>query len=390
MRKNKLSIKKILSVEYNVAHDIITPSVYKYFTDLGYEVDFLLAETESKKRWDFFVRIDDNIKTITANYDEMNKILTSKDIKEYDFIIFNTSFSFMEDFKYPNIPILEAVYKSTGKYPDSKWGFLTIPPHVSGFFGADSNLLKGGKYSDMYVINHVGYNGLPLLAANYFGDVKVTPKSDKNIFLATGNIAPHQKNHKLLITAADKLDKEGLSNFKIIINGSGEKLDIPQHLIKYFEFVGDNKPDKLFEIIEKSDFIAALLDSSVEWQRNQYGHGTCSCALMYSLGFSKPLLIEDYFTVNYGLNNDNSIIYEGQNLYTAMKKAILMSKENYSELQNQVKAHSDYLSEKTLKDMKNLLIKAKRDYYPNKIRKFLRQYSFIRNLGKVIKNVLNK
>ena len=384
------SKSKILSVEYNIAHDIIRPSIYKYFTDLGYQVDFLLAETENKKRWDFFIRINDEIKTIKTSYEEMNKILTSDYIKKYDFIIFNTSFSFMSDFKYTNISILEAIYQSVGKYPEPKWGFLTIPPHVKGFFSTDSNLLKDGKYSDMYVVNHVGYNGLPLLAANYFGDVKITPKSDENIFLATGNIAPHQKNHKLLITAADKLDKEKLNNFKIIINGVGENLDIPRHLTKYFEFAGDNKPDKLFEIIEKSDFITALLDSSVEWQKNQYGHGTCSCALMYSLGFSKPLLIEDYFTANYGLNNDNSIIYEGQNLYTAMKKAILMSKENYSELQNQVKAYSDYLSEKTLKDMKNLLIKAKRYYYPDKIRKFLRQYSFIRDLGKAVKNVFNK
>ncbi|MBQ3834892.1 MAG: hypothetical protein II816_05190, partial [Elusimicrobia bacterium] len=381
------NIKKILSVEYNIAHDIIRPSIYKHFKELGYDVEFLLAESNTKKRWNFFTRINDEIKTTTVTYDEMDRILTSNKIREFDFIIFNTSFSFMPDFKNINMPIIESIYKNTGKIPNPKYGFLTIPPHVSGYFKGDKRLLKNNKYNGMYVLNHVGYRNLPMLSANWFGKVNITSKSKENIFLATGNIAPHQKNHKLLITAVDKLVKDGITNFKIVINGVGEKLEIPENLKKYFNFLGENKPDKLFEIIESCDFITALLDSSVAWQKEQYGHGTCSCVLMYSLGFIKPLIIEDYFACNYGLDKKNSLIYKGQNLYFAMKRAILLSSNEYQEIQKALKEYSDKCTIQTLKDLKKTLEISKVNSRFDKFNVF--KSMFLKKIKKLFKQILN-
>ncbi len=77
----------------------------------------------------------------------------------------------------------------------------------------------------------------------------------------------------------------------------------------------------MFKIIEDCDFITALLDSNNEWQKNQYGHGTCSTGFMYSLGFAKPYIIEDYFLKSFNIDEDTVIAYKGQDLYSAMKKS---------------------------------------------------------------------
>lgn len=346
--------KRILSVEYNIAHDVIRPSIWKHFKEIGYDVDFLLAETPEKKRWNFFERVNENINTKVASYEEITQYLISKDVSNYDFIIFNTSFSFMDDYPIKDENILETIYKLTGKYPPVKYGYLTIPPHASGYVKNDKCVLKNYKLNNTYILNHVGYGGIPMLCANYFGETQITSKSKNNIFLATGNISG-QKNHNLLIDAALKLDQENITNFKIIINGVGTQLEIPQNLKKYFEFVGDNKPNKLFQLIEEADFITALLDSSIEWQRQQYGHGTCSCALMHSLAFGKPLLIEDYFVKNYKLNDNNCLTYQKQDLYSAMKRAIQLKENEYLEIQQNILSDSNNRTLQTLQELPKYL-----------------------------------
>ncbi len=173
-RQNK---KKILSVEYNIGHDIIRPSIYKYFSDLGYEVDFLLAEFDDKKRWNFFERINHtNERTVTGSYLFIDAVLSGDNIKEYDFILFNTSFIFMEDHINSGMNCLDSLLKNTKKIPQPKYGFLHIPPHLSQSTPeAEDALIQSQFLNGIPVLSHLGYRGLPMLSAHYFGNVNIKP-----------------------------------------------------------------------------------------------------------------------------------------------------------------------------------------------------------------------
>ncbi|MDR1523395.1 MAG: hypothetical protein LBS29_05555 [Endomicrobium sp.] len=55
------------------------------------------------------------------------------------------------------------------------------------------------------------------------------------------------------------------------------------------------------------------------------------------MGFVKPCLINEKFAKEYGFNSGNSIIYNENNLYNAMKEAIFMRMEQYLDMQEKLK-----------------------------------------------------
>lgn len=353
-RKNT---RKVLSVEVNRGHDVIRPSIFQYFSALGYEVDFLLAEFEGNVRWNFFERFEClNPRTVTGSYLFIDAVLSMDIINDYDFILLNTHHVCSQNHMHTNRNCLDSLFLNTGMIPRPKHGFLSIPPHPSLFnLEAEEALVKTQQLDGIPVLSHLGYRGLPMLSSHHFGQVNITTKTAENKFLATGNIQPHQKNHNMLIDAAERLLGEGIKNFKIIVNGSHGVLNIPHKLRSSIEVIGDNKPAKLFKLIEECDFITALLDSTNEWQRNQYGHGTCSVAFMYSLGFAKPYLIEDYFLTSLGIDQRAAISYSNNNLYSAMKRAILLNEAEYKQIQANILTEAQQRSQRSLDDIQQLL-----------------------------------
>ena len=61
-------------------------------------------------------------------------------------------------------------------------------------------------------------------------------------------------------------------------------------------------------------------------------------------GFIKPCLINSYFADIYGMNNENSFIYN-DSLYFAMRDAIKISNKEYKKKQYNMKKLSDKIYE---------------------------------------------
>lgn len=352
--KNRGDKKKILSVEVGKGHDIIRPSIYKYFTDLGYEVDFLLYGDKPENRWNFFLKVPNpKYRVLVGNEAFLLAALSLPIMQEYDYIMFNTNFVYTID-RFDTDWDYKALLRKM-RVPDRcKHGYLTIPPHPGYYKNTDTN---------MSYFTSLESNNAPLLSISYFGNVDITPKSDKTIFLITGNINTDQKNHDMIIDAANTLRKEGFNNFELWINGEAMKeLNLTEDSAEYIKYLGENKPETLIPILEKADYIIAGFDSKNDWQKRVYSSGTCSAAFMYALGFGKIYICEDIFAKPYGLNDENSIIYKHDNLIEALKQAINLSKEDYSVMQKNLLNEAKRREEKSLSDIKIVLEKAAKTY----------------------------
>lgn len=350
-RKNN---KKILSVEVGYGHDVIRPSLYKYFRGLGYEVDFLLCGNKPEDRWNFFHRIKDyKARELIGNEAFIAAVLSLPVMEEYDYIFLNSNFVYNQNRFDSNLDYKKFM-RALGLKDRCKHGFLTIPPHPAYYENTDTNLRH---------FTHLGTKHTPMLSVSYFGDVKITPKSDKNIFLVTGNINHDQKNHDMVFEAVRQLLDEGVTNFELWINGMlMNELVIPPALKEHIKYLGENKPETLFPILEQADFIIAGLDSTQQWQRNSYAQGTCSVGLMYSMGFGKVYILEDMFASAFGLNDQQAIIYSKGMLASAMKKAIALSTVDYASIQGQILQEAARREERSFKDIEQTLKELKRVY----------------------------
>lgn len=347
---NRKSTHKILCVEVGAAHDVIRPSIYHALHALGFEIDTILYGKSPDAHWDFFSSTPyQQRRELTVDEYELLMLLNSSLICEYDFVFFNTNFVYTKDrfdSGYDYIQLLDFL-----RIPiRSKYGCLTIAPHPQGY--------KNWSLHTSW-FSHLGAHGSGMLSCDYFGDGERVNGGKENLFLVSGNVNPTQKNHSMVFDAARKLVGKGVSNFKILINGDGI-LDVPEDLKDVLVFLNENKPPKLFSILSQTNFIISGFDSSVEWQREAYGRGTCSAAFMYSLGFLKPYIVEHYFAEAFRLTDSTAIIYEHGMLAEAMERAIRMSDKEYRDMRQQVKEERDRRRNLSVQTVSEAMKKQKR------------------------------
>ena len=350
-RKN---CKKILSVEVGAGHDVIRPSIYKYFTELGYDVDFLLYGKKAEDRWNFFLKIKDiKYKEMVGDEAFILAVLALPIIKEYDYVLLNSNFVYTTNRFDTNWDYKK--FLTYMRVPDRcKYGYLTIPPHPVIYKNKDKNI---------QFFTHLGSNGTPMLSVSFFGDVNITEKSDKNIFLLTGNINNGQKNHEMVLNSVRKLLQRNITNFELWINGQDMgNFSVPEELSEHVKYLGENRPETLFPILETADFIISGIDSEDSWQGLVYAQGTCSVGLMYAMGFGKVYICEDAFASGFGINDSNSILYKHGNLDKAIEKAINLSNKEYLNIQKNILDEAEKRYQKSLIDIKNVLELSRKKY----------------------------
>ena len=279
--------KTILIFEPDNCHHECTPGYTKYFLDLGYNVDILFDSTGIKTFY-FFPNIEnirlfifEDLKQIEMNYKNLSSI-----IKKYDFFL------------------LETTDKNKKKL-NIKLGLLNINNsifvfHYMTFIDADySKYLNKNR---VWTLGNVS-KGLQV-NPHYFGNTKIRDKNDKVKFFLTSTF---KRNYEYLINAVEKLRNENL-NFEIIITGRTRAFNsekIPKNIKDYFIFKLNIPYDEMYKEVEKSDYIIITLDPKNSYD-HQYKRIRVTGSMQLSLGFLKPVLINEEFAGFYSLNNENN------------------------------------------------------------------------------------
>ena len=326
----------VLLIEPNPYHGEIQPGFVKYFQDLGYNVDI-------------FMRLENYLENPFAKYTKNPPRMffgTAPVIRDWVNSLTGTEYEyiFLSSSAFWNAPreFFGKYLDYLGDIPKSKHGLLMIEHNAVPYL----HEYDEEKYlAENRVFALTENNGIPRINPHYFGEFKskvYNPDSVK--FVVVGGINSSSKNHVLLLDTIEKLVKNKITNFQVTVIGNGN-LEIPHNISKYISVMGRLNYDDMYNIVNKSDYVLALLDPENP-NHNRYKTGTTTGTFQLSLGFNKPIIIEESFAQYYALNNDNAIVYADNNLYNAMDIAIKLSNKKYKDIcSNLVKLESEIYNE---------------------------------------------
>lgn len=332
----------VLMIEINSFHGEVLPGFAKYLLDLGYNVDLLITE-EVYNEQPFKLFKDERINIFKLGFPDIEKIQKEK-FNEYEFIFMSSSSKFSRP---------SPVY---GAYSSMKRFLQDTPqgknPTIFVYHDIEEVNKNSHKNNELKVITLGNIKGGKMVNPHYFGDVKITDKNDKTVFLTAGYINPKAKNHDLLLKAIKDLSDKNL-NFEVVVIGGGDLKNIPEEAKNYIKFKGRlNFPD-MYKELESADFFLPLLDPNNEAHERYITTGvTGSSQLIY--GFLKPTIIHGKFSNFYGYNDKNSIIYY-DDFSNKMSEAIQMKQSEYKEKQDNLKKLSNKIYEESLNNLRDLI-----------------------------------
>ncbi|MBQ4646384.1 MAG: hypothetical protein IJB79_03450 [Candidatus Gastranaerophilales bacterium] len=328
----------------SVSHSEVVPGFVKYLHDLGYHVSVLVDPDRIKEG--LFEKF--NLPNVTLNKiktKDTRKFFKKADLSQIKGILVTTVGKIHNGIGYDDC------YDTFNQTLDKEKLFL-VEHDIKA--AVDANLWN----EKIITLREMDYKGAKSIAINphYFGEVKITPKNDEIInFLTVGIIRPRKKNNGTIINAALELHKKGITNFKITVVGKGKIKDIPKEIQKYFDMKGRLPFNKMYEEIEKADFMITAYDSDNE-RHNRYITTGTSGNFQLIYGFLKPCLINEKYAPLNRFNKSNSIIYSKNEEYClAMEKGIKMSKEEYKTLQEKLKETANAFYQDSLDNFKKLL-----------------------------------
>ena len=204
----------------------------------------------------------------------------------------------------------------------------------------------------------LNYKGAKSVVVNphYFGEVKITPKNETvTNFITIGAIQGKKKNNDLIINSVKELHERGIHNFKITVVGKGHLKKLPKEIQKYFDIKGRLPFDKMYEELEKADFMLTSYNKKDPMHIRYNTTGTSgNFQLVY--GFLKPCIIVEEFAPLNGFNRENAILYkEDENYADALIEGINMSQDSYSRMQGKLREYEQKLYIESLNNLKKLV-----------------------------------
>jgi len=339
--------KSVLLIEPNPYHGEIQPGFVKYFQDLGYNVDiFMRLENYLENP---FVKYTENpprmfFGTAPVIRDWVNGLRGN----EYEYIFLSSS------------AFWDAPREFFGKYldylgqtPKSKHGILMVEHNAVPYL----HEYDEEKYlAEHRVFALTENNGIPRLNPHYFGEFKTKKFNNREIsFVVVGGINSSCKNHALLLKTIKKLIKNNITNFKVFVVGNGN-LDIPDEISKYISVLGRLNYDDMYKTVNNADYVLALLDPSNP-DHTRYKTGTTTGSFQLSLGFNKPMVIEQSFASHYNLDEKNAVIYSGHDLYNAMLNAIKIGSAEYNKMCKNLAILEGDIYQESLENLKKAMVK---------------------------------
>lgn len=326
------------------SHSEVLPGFAKYLLDLGYHVS-VLVNPERYKEGLFSKYNEKNISFNKMSPKSIEKFFKYDSLENVKGVMVTTVGKICKDTD------IEEAY--THFHPEvNKNKLLFVEHDIKN--AVDENRLR----KDVITLRKMNYKNAETIAINphYFGDVSITQKNE-NItnFLTIGDIKPRKKDCGLIVDAVQKLYDKGYRNFKITVIGRGKLKGIPKNLHQFFDIRGRLSFSKMYEEIEKADFMLTAYDDKNPQHQRYNTRGTSgNFQLIY--GFLKPCIIIESFAPINGFNSDNSILYKTIEDYAqALEKAINMTPEAYLEMQQKLKLCKDEIYNESLKNLKGLI-----------------------------------
>ena len=277
------------------SHSEVVPGFVKYFVDLGYHVSVLVDKDRLKEGLFSKFKLP-NVSYNKMSANQIKRFFSESDLENVKGVLVTTVGKICDCENH------ETAYSFF--HPNVDRSKLLFVEHEASFA-----INKGTWNSRMITLRELNYLGAKSIAINphYFGDVNITSKNKITNFITVGALKPRKKDCNMIIDAVKDLHNKGITNFKVTVVGKGHLKQLPKEIHKYFDIKGRLSFAKMYEEIEKADFmLTAYDDKNFEHQRYITTGTSGNFQLIY--GFLKPcILIESFAPIN-KFNAENAII----------------------------------------------------------------------------------
>lgn len=345
---NKHNIKKdtILITDAVETHGEVLPGLIKYCQDLGYNVEVLITDGKCKEKPLMMFK---NVKCFSMNLPEYLQAIQLDSVNKYKYVIFASAQIYYAYEIYGERFVLD--YIENIKIPNEK--IVLIEHHLDLL---KPEVIKNYKVAALPIFSKE--KNIKMVNPHYFCALKEHKKNKITKFVVTGSIETKRKNHNLIIEAIKTLNANNIDNYKITVIGDGTLKVKDKNVAEKIKFTGRLSYQKMYEEIQKSDYILGLFDPQNP-QHDRYIIDGTSGTYQQIYGFLKPAIINEKFAAAHGLNETNSIIYSGNNLSNAMFTAINQSGEKYEEMKNKLRNLSRQIYQESLNNLEAFIGKNK-------------------------------
>ena len=350
--KNKLTKKPIIKENTflvwepcSKSHAEVVPGFCKYLLDLGYHVSVLITPDRYKEGLFSRFSKNENISYNKISQKQIRKYFKTSDLSDVKGLLVTTVGKLYDEANY------DQIYKAFNQNADKSKIFFV---EHEAKFAVDKGIWK----DDLITLRKLNYKGAKSIVINphYFGEIKITPKNeDITNFVTVGAIRDKRKNNEQIINSIEELYKKGYKNFKVTVIGKGSLKAFSKELRPYIDIKGRLPFDKMYDEIEKADFMLTSYNADNPAHQRYNTTGTSgNFQLVY--GFLKPCIILDSFAPINGFSKNNSIIYNKDNEYPlAMEKGINMSQDEYKKLQENLKIYANDFYKSSLENLRGLI-----------------------------------
>ena len=326
------------------SHSEVVPGFCKYLLDSGYHVSVIVNPQKYKEG--LFSRFkDENLTLNKLSRNQVKEFFKKDALSNAAGILVTTAGKLCDSIHY------DECYETFN--PDMDKSKLFLVEHEAKH-AVDAGLWK----ENLITLRKLNYKGAKSVVVNphYFGEVKITPKNETvTNFITIGAIQGKKKNNDLIINSVKELHERGIHNFKITVVGKGHLKKLPEEIQKYFDIKGRLPFDKMYEELEKADFMLTSYNKKDPMHIRYNTTGTSgNFQLVY--GFLKPCIIVEEFAPLNGFNRENAILYkEDENYADALIEGINMSQDSYSRMQGKLREYEQKLYIESLNNLKKLV-----------------------------------
>ena len=142
-------------------------------------------------------------------------------------------------------------------------------------------------------------------------------------------------------------------DFEVMVAGRTKDSSLIKDFPENVKYLGFLDFEQLYSLMESADYILPLLSMEVEAHKH-YLYSCSSGTPQLSYGFHIPMIIQKDFALHYGFDQNSAILYQqDSDLNTAMKDAILQSKDDYEKMCFAISEKAKEIYDLSLKNLRD-------------------------------------
>lgn len=309
-------------------HSECLSSYYAYFKELGYEVDVVMGENRYKEK-PFWMLKDITIYTLSnlasSSLDKHTKEIKEKipNLFKYDIYFISTlissTYGFIKFLLKNGIKRNQILFQSHRNYKT----FLAFTKNDNSLANNGFTLgLSNEKFPQLSPIKNCTSLEHTYLNKNL---------NELNLFIG-GLSHIHFKNFEALVKAAEKLTKMG-KPIKIKVTGIREQRDYILPESDCVEYLGRLDFEEMAKQYVFNDYCFVLFDEnafSCIADHKVFLRGRISGSRNMSIMYKIPLVVQKAYQKSWGLDDTNSISYDGHDYINILSDLFKITKEQYN------------------------------------------------------------